>query len=183
LISHSLATIKRNDHNAETFLPVAMNLRGREEGVRPELDEVASMRSASGGSSRSYVAAPLEASDGHHGYSSPRGDGADNLIASTLSQGSNPNSNMAGRRREDDENIVAGEVGVRRLTPRECERLQALPDDWTAFGADSKRYAALGDAVTATVAEWVGGRILLAAGSSLRGEQPPLTPAADPSPT
>jgi C-5 cytosine-specific DNA methylase len=51
-------------------------------------------------------------------------------------------------------------VGVRRLTPLECERLQALPDGWTMPGADSKRYAGLGDAVTASVAEWIGKRIL-----------------------
>jgi DNA (cytosine-5)-methyltransferase 1 len=52
--------------------------------------------------------------------------------------------------------------GVRRLTPRECERLQALPDDWTAHGPDSRRYAALGDAVTSSVAEWIGRRIIAA---------------------
>lgn len=34
---------------------LAVNLRGREEGARPELDDVASLRAASGGSSRSYV--------------------------------------------------------------------------------------------------------------------------------
>ena len=33
-----------------------MNLRGRDGGAMPELADVASMRSASGGSSRSYVA-------------------------------------------------------------------------------------------------------------------------------
>ena len=114
------------------------------------------------------------------------GSNTDYCIAAPLSHGSNPNSNMAGRRREDDENLVSfaaemsqdGEddlayltrkqrraiasetTGVRRLTPRECERLQALPDDWTAFGADSKRYAALGDAVTASVSEWIGGRLM-----------------------
>jgi site-specific DNA-cytosine methylase len=60
---------------------------------------------------------------------------------------------------------VAGHaVGVRRLTPTECERLQGLPDGWTQLGdtADSKRYSALGDAVTATVAEWIGRRLLAA---------------------
>jgi DNA (cytosine-5)-methyltransferase 1 len=110
-----------------------------------------------------------------------------------LSHGSNPNSNAAGRRREDDENLVAfshtqgldaqpsetawptlrSEGGghgvsvgasVRRLMPVECERLQALPDGWTDLGgtADSKRYAALGDAVTASVAEWIGRRLMAA---------------------
>jgi DNA (cytosine-5)-methyltransferase 1 len=53
-------------------------------------------------------------------------------------------------------------TGVRRLTPRECERLQALPDDWTNHGPDSRRYAALGDAVTSSVAEWIGHRIIAA---------------------
>jgi DNA (cytosine-5)-methyltransferase 1 len=52
-------------------------------------------------------------------------------------------------------------ASVRRLMPVECERLQALPDQWTNLGdtADSKRYAALGDAVTASVAEWIGRRL------------------------
>jgi DNA (cytosine-5)-methyltransferase 1 len=53
----------------------------------------------------------------------------------------------------------ANSSGVRRLTPTECERLQALPDGWTDFGPDSRRYAALGDAVTASVAEWIGRRL------------------------
>jgi DNA (cytosine-5)-methyltransferase 1 len=56
---------------------------------------------------------------------------------------------------------VAG-ASVRRLTPTECERLQALPDGWTDLGGtpDSRRYAALGDAVTSTVAEWIGRRLM-----------------------
>lgn len=51
---------------------------------------------------------------------------------------------------------------VRRLTPVECERLQALPDGWTDVGAaaDSRRYAALGDAVTASVSYWVARRLV-----------------------
>jgi site-specific DNA-cytosine methylase len=53
-------------------------------------------------------------------------------------------------------------ASVRRLTPTECERLQAFPDGWTDLGGtpDSRRYAALGDAVTINVAEWIGRRIL-----------------------
>jgi DNA (cytosine-5)-methyltransferase 1 len=84
------------------------------------------------------------------------------VLAAPLSHGSNPNSNMAGRRREDDENLAASATGVRRLTPTECERLQALPDGWSDIGGtpDTRRYAALGDAVTASVAEWIGRRLL-----------------------
>lgn len=58
---------------------------------------------------------------------------------------------------------------VRRLTPRECERLQGFPDDWTRWGmtkegevkeiTDGPRYKMLGNAVTVQVAEWIGRRI------------------------
>jgi site-specific DNA-cytosine methylase len=45
---------------------------------------------------------------------------------------------------------------------RQSERLQGLPDGWTQLGGtpDSRRYSALGDAVTATVAEWIGRRLM-----------------------
>lgn len=61
---------------------------------------------------------------------------------------------------------VAGQFGVRRLTPRECEFLQGFPADWTLYDAsgkeisDSARYRMLGNAVAAPVAEWIGRRIM-----------------------
>jgi len=64
---------------------------------------------------------------------------------------------------------VAGRFGVRRLTPRECERLQGFDDDFTAWGADgngdrvdisdSARYRMLGNAVAVPVVEWIARRI------------------------
>ena len=44
---------------------------------------------------------------------------------------------------------------VRRLTPRECERLQGFDDDWSADQSDSVRYKQLGNAVTVNVAQWI----------------------------
>jgi len=49
---------------------------------------------------------------------------------------------------------------VRRLTPRECERLQGFPDDWTAEQADSVRYRQMGNAVAVPVVEWIIKRIM-----------------------
>lgn len=121
--------------------------------------------------------------EGHDASEDGTGRGTP-LIASPLSHGSNPNSNMAGRRREDAENLVVGALrqhvrpssnsdhtimqdGVRRLMPIECERLQDMPDGWTDIpwagkphSPDSRRYAGLGDAVTASVGEWIGRRLL-----------------------
>ena len=56
-------------------------------------------------------------------------------------------------------------MAVRRLTPRECERLQGFPDDWSRYGengeeiADGPRYRMLGNAVAIPVVEWIGKRI------------------------
>lgn len=98
---------------------IVFNLRGRDGGAMPEIDDKASLRSSCGGSSKSYVC-----------Y-----------------------------------------FGVRRLTPRECERLQGFKDDWTRYGidenskdieiSDTQRYKMCGNAITTTVAKWIGRRIMM----------------------
>ena len=56
---------------------------------------------------------------------------------------------------------------VRRLTPRECERLQGFPDDWTLVpyrkkpAADGPRYRALGNSFAVPVIRWLGDRIAI----------------------
>lgn len=53
-------------------------------------------------------------------------------------------------------------VGVRRLMPIECERLQGFPDGWTDGQSDTQRYKQLGNAVAVPVAEWIAKRIVKA---------------------
>jgi len=54
---------------------------------------------------------------------------------------------------------------VRRLTPRECERLQGFPDDYTLIpyrnkpASDGPRYKALGNSMAVPVMAWIGKRI------------------------
>jgi len=55
---------------------------------------------------------------------------------------------------------------VRRLTPRECERLQGFPDDYTLVPnprgkpmADGPRYRMLGNSMAVNVMRWIGDRI------------------------
>ena len=52
-------------------------------------------------------------------------------------------------------------TAVRRLTLRECERLQGFPDDYTAIpkAADGPRYKALGNSMAVPVMAWIGKRI------------------------
>lgn len=64
------------------------------------------------------------------------------------------------------QNYIAG-MAVRRLTPKECERLQGFPDDYTLIkigkklSADGPRYKALGNSMAVPVMAWIGRRIQL----------------------
>jgi DNA (cytosine-5)-methyltransferase 1 len=53
----------------------------------------------------------------------------------------------------------AAASAVRRLTPRECERLMGFSDDYTAGFSDSTRYRMLGNAVCPPISEWLAHRI------------------------
>lgn len=65
-------------------------------------------------------------------------------------------------------NVVATTSAVRRLTPRECERLMGFPDDYTLIPwrgrpahecPDGPRYKALGNSKAVPVVRWIGERI------------------------
>ena len=53
--------------------------------------------------------------------------------------------------------VLIDDCRIRKLTPTECERLQGFPDGWTEGISDTQRYKCLGNAVTATVTEYIGG--------------------------
>jgi DNA (cytosine-5)-methyltransferase 1 len=64
--------------------------------------------------------------------------------------------------------VAAETFGVRRLTPRECERLQGFPDDYTKISwgnrsadqcPEGPRYKALGNSMAVPVMKWIGERI------------------------
>ena len=66
---------------------------------------------------------------------------------------------------KDATDLVAGNR-VRRLTPKECERLQGFPDGFTnvpfknkSEAPDTQRYKALGNSMAVPVMRWIGERI------------------------
>jgi DNA (cytosine-5)-methyltransferase 1 len=60
---------------------------------------------------------------------------------------------------------VMQSMAVRRLTPKECERLQGFPDNYTDIKSkgkptpDGPRYKALGNSMAVPVMAWIGQRI------------------------
>ena len=76
----------------------------------------------------------------------------------------NTNSNASGRNTP----MAMQAMTVRRLTPRECERLQGFPDDYTLIPwrkkqaedcPDGPRYKALGNSMAVNCMAWIGERI------------------------
>ncbi|MCC6366338.1 MAG: DNA (cytosine-5-)-methyltransferase [Bryobacterales bacterium] len=61
--------------------------------------------------------------------------------------------------------LIRFRMAVRRLMPRECERLQGLPDDWTLIpyrgkpAADGPRYRAIGNSMAVPVMTRIGRRM------------------------
>ena len=60
---------------------------------------------------------------------------------------------------------IQKDLSVRRLTPRECERLQGFPDDYTLIpyrnrmASDGPRYKAMGNSMAVPVMRWIGSQI------------------------
>jgi DNA (cytosine-5)-methyltransferase 1 len=183
------ASAGRDLSDRSALLSVTFNLRGRDGGAMPEPADAASVRSASGGSSNSYVAfsakdygadvdeiAPTLRGMGHD--SSHANGGGQVAVAFTL-HGSDGTAStatptdVAGSVRtkppgsiENSSTTMAQQgMAVRRLTPRECERLQGFPDEYTLVeyrgkpAADGPRYRALGNSMAVPVMRWIGQRI------------------------
>jgi DNA (cytosine-5)-methyltransferase 1 len=167
-------------------MAVAINLRGREGGAMPELSDLASLRAASGGSSRSYVAAihenqrgEITTNDTVGALNSGGGKPGQGYAAVAFTASEQANSfawerdyapTLNAQVPNDSSNIQTGiRIGmqVRRLTPRECERLQGFPDDYTLVphrgkpAADGPRYKALGNSMAVPVMAWIGRRIAM----------------------
>ena len=59
------------------------------------------------------------------------------------------------------DNYLLRDTRIRRLTPKECERLQGFEDSWTLFGkdgeeiSDTQRYRMCGNAITVPVVKYV----------------------------
>jgi DNA (cytosine-5)-methyltransferase 1 len=69
-----------------------------------------------------------------------------------------------------DTPLLQTNMQVRRLTPRECERLQGFPDDYTQIPwrgkpaencPDGPRYKAMGNSMAVPVMRWIGERIAM----------------------
>lgn len=111
---------------------------------------------STGGQASVAVAVALRGREG--GATAELGDEVQNCLRASGGGGDKPH--------------VLTAMQVRRLTPRECERLMGFPDDYTLvplplkgrqtrvrWASDSARYKALGNSWAVPVVRWIGERI------------------------
>jgi DNA (cytosine-5)-methyltransferase 1 len=142
----------RADSHANAGVPPAVTvaLRGREGGGTAEIGgEVATaLWASSGGGDKPHVLAF------HHNAQAAQlpTEARDTSVSDSLTC--------------SQQAAAAVGMAVRRLTPRECERLQGFPDDHTDVpyrkkpAADGPRYKALGNSMAVPVMRWIGQRII-----------------------
>ena len=79
-----------------------------------------------------------------------------------------PTIDASGGQNKNQQYGIRQDMAVRRLTPKECERLQGFPDDYTRIPyrnkpadlcPDGPRYKALGNSMAVPVMKWIGERI------------------------
>jgi DNA (cytosine-5)-methyltransferase 1 len=186
--AHSEGTSAPGRHDEDQFNLVAqpLALRGRGDGSNVELgdegDPAFTLRTPGGGSSYPMVAHALTSEgadaseDGTGAYGT---SGVPRPVPSSLADkpmAFKPNvgtgeigwREVAGAVTEATPTGVQLGLAVRRLTPKECERLQGLPDDWTRWKlvdgelveqSDSARYRQVGNAVAVPCVQWITERI------------------------
>jgi DNA (cytosine-5)-methyltransferase 1 len=142
---HTLA--KQNAHNAG-IVSIQGNLIGREAGGPQGV-----------GASDEGVMYTLTKAD-VHGVAQPVGfDAYNNAVTGDVSK-----TLDTGQDYHHVPNVMQT-MAVRRLTPRECERLQGFRDDYTLIpwrgkeAPDGPRYKALGNSMAVPVMRWIGERI------------------------
>jgi DNA (cytosine-5)-methyltransferase 1 len=165
LISHSLrgegfAASEDGTGRGTPLVPVAYGIRtantssngwGIQEEVTHTLDQAQGLA----------VAIALRGRDG--GATAEMGDDCGHALRASQGGGDKPH-------------VLTG-MAVRRLTPRECERLQGFADDYTnipwrgkAASPDGPRCKALGNSMAVPVMAWIGRRIAAVAAQEAQQE-------------
>jgi len=105
--------------------------------------------------------ATLDANNGSHRHNG--------VVAPTITSANDPSrSPQSSEITAQVAAVAAASMAVRRLTPRECERLQGFPDDYTRIAwkkklpeecPDGPRYKALGNSMAVPCMRWIGVRV------------------------
>lgn len=97
------------------------------------------------------------------------GDQSPHICAPTLTASNDPSrSPQSSEVTQQVHSVHQVTMAVRRLTPRECERLQGFPDDWSKIPwkgksaeecPDGPRYKACGNSMAVPCMRWIGEQI------------------------
>lgn len=151
---------KADVHGVAQPMAFQQNTRDEVRYISGDGQIAGALAAESGMKQTNYIAQPIGAKDNGMGVAMPFRDPCPTLTSKM--QGS---SGWAPQNEDAHLVGVGPTMQVRRLTPRECERLQGFPDDYTLIpwrgkeAPDGPRYKALGNSMAVPVMAWIGQRI------------------------
>ncbi len=162
-ISHCLNAggMSRQDYESQTLISYPLLAKGKDSQDSTRQTYITHSLSADGfdasedGTGRGTPVVPVAICTAH---TKSNGSGFSDDVAHTMESGGAQAVAFAPNSRDA--------LAVRRLTPRECERLQGFPDDYTLVPhrgkpmADWPRYKMLGNSMAVPVIRWIAKRIL-----------------------
>jgi site-specific DNA-cytosine methylase len=184
-VSPTMSCFDQGDTRATTVVAFTQNCRDEVRQINGDGQIAGALSADSGSHQTNYVATvfkPSHYTRGKDGAPSEvtaplsadadKGD-QDTVVAAPVQvqwasgggQTENPTMQALRANAEYNYQFIRNAMAVRRLTPRECERLQGFPDDYTLVeyrkkpAADGPRYRALGNSMAVPVMRWIGERI------------------------
>jgi hypothetical protein len=177
-VSPTLCKPSGNDVHAVAFTPGNL-ARGAGASPNAEVSQTLQSQQGRGATDQHPCVAfhplqdPISSTDGSThcmGTGSSRGDATIAVaVAPSLTATNDPSrSPQSSEVTQQVAAVHASTMTVRRLSARECERLQGFPDDWTLIPwrkkpaeecPDGPRYKALGNSMACNCMAWIGERI------------------------
>ena len=82
------------------------------------------------------------------------------MVASPITAGYAKGAGVNDGKKGSPQNLILPGMGVRRLMPVECERLQSFPDDYVFRGFPNDWYQQIGNAVPVKLAEAIAKELI-----------------------
>jgi len=183
-VSPTMSCFDQGDTRATTVVAFTQNCRDEVRQINGDGQIAGALAAEAGSHQTNYVAYAIDggnqaaSEEVHHSLRTGR-DSGDAVASCEVSSSLRANPGSGWRSNGTPvEGVVISPMAVRRLTPKECERLQGFPDGYTAVtyrskpAADGPRYRALGNSMAVPVMAWIGQRIQMVEDAGLSAQPP-----------
>lgn len=153
-VANTLRTNYSNGKSNETYVQQLNNPKHSNNRVYGDAGISPALNTMQGGNRQPFIAVPEATKKGY--AEAEEGDSINLSIPNSSTRRGRVGKKIAQTLDTGMQQYTLQGTQIRRLTPRECERLMSWPDDWTRYGSegeisDSQRYKMCGNGVVSAV--------------------------------